>query len=53
MTFRPFHRWIEPSSTAATVVLAFGGWWDASSPTNPFLAAWARRQSRIIGGGLI
>ena len=28
-TFYPFAQWIESSATADTVVLAFGGWWDA------------------------
>ena len=49
-TYYPFHWLIEPSSTADTVVLAFGGWWDArtappNAPTD--LAAVAVSHNRI------
>jgi len=30
-TFYTFHRWIEPSSTSNTVVLTYGGWWNADA----------------------
>lgn len=44
-TWYPFHRWIEPTSTANTVTLSFGGWWDADSIPNS--------AKGLINGGLI
>lgn len=48
-TFYAFHRWLEPNSTTDTVVLAFGGWWDADvgggSSVSPII------KSKLVGNG--
>ena len=51
-TLYVFHSWIEPSSTSATVLLAFGGWWDADTPAGgatPPIAAFARNANSFMG----
>ena len=53
-TYTPFHQWIEATPTADTVILAFGGWWDADAAATAVLTGTATatiNESDVETGG--